>query len=72
MSLPRKGVDSTVRSRLTSDQTNVQQQSHPTFDREPLVGEIPDQGFVLANIAGTCYIYTRLGTQRYKVALTTV
>lgn len=70
--LPGKGADPSVKKALTSAQGQLQTTSHSSFDREPLVAEIPDGGFVLAKIAGTCYIYTRLGNQRYKVAFTTV
>lgn len=70
--LPRKSVDSTVRANLTSAQGTVQTQSHSKFDREPLVPEIPDQGFVIATVAGTSYIYTRKGNARFRVALTAV
>lgn len=72
MSLPRKNVDSTVKANLTSSQQTGQTQSHPMFDREPLVSEIPDQGFVLATVTGTTYVYTRIGSDRFKVALTAV
>ncbi len=70
--LTRKSVDSTVRANLTAAQGTVQTQSHASFDREPLVAEIPDQGFVLAVVTGTTYLYTRKGSARFKVALTAV
>ncbi len=70
--LVRKSVDATVRSNLTAAQGTVQSQSHTLLTREPLVSEIPDQGIVLANVAGTVYIYTRLSNVRYKVAMTLV
>lgn len=68
--LTRKSVDSSVRLALGG--SPVQTASHQYYEREPGVKEIPDQGFVLALVSGTCYIYTRVGTQRYKVALTAV
>lgn len=72
MPLVRKGVDSTVKGSLIESGARQQLQNHTSFTREPLVSEIPDQGFVLAVIAGTGYIYTRIGNQRYYVALTAV
>lgn len=70
--LPNKGTDPSVKKALGAAQGQLQTSSHATFEREPFAVEIPDGGFVLATIAGTCYIYTRIGTQRYKVALTAV
>ncbi len=70
--LTRKGVDSTVRLDLTAARGTTQLQSHSKFEREPLLAEIPEQGFVLATVSGTVYIYSRIGNNRYKVALTLV
>lgn len=70
MSLIRKATDATVRANLGASQIQGQLQSHPHFDRAPLVTEIPNQGFVLATISGTSYIYTRIGQNRFRVAVT--
>lgn len=72
MSLVRKGTDSTVRGALTESGATTQLASFTAYDREPLLKEIPDQGFVLATVSGTAYIYGRLGNNRYRVALTLV
>lgn len=68
--IPRKGVDSTVKQALGS---SLQQAvAHSYFEREPSAKEVPEQGFVLATVSGTSYIYTRIGITRYRVALTAV
>lgn len=69
--ITRKSVDPSVRQSLV-ETAMLQKANHLAYEREPLVKDIPDQGFVLATVAGTSYIYTRIGTQRYKVALTAV
>lgn len=72
MSLVRKGVDSTVRGDLTESKGNLQTQSHSYLLREPLTTEIPDQGFVLADVSGTKYVYFRVGNARFRIAATAV
>lgn len=72
MAIERKDVDSTVRSTEIRSQAQLQTKNFVGYTREPLVAEIPDQGFVLATVAGTVYIYSRIGNKRYKVAMTLV
>jgi hypothetical protein len=71
-SLTDKKVDSTVRAALTEAGAALQTKNFIAYDREPLLTEIPEQGFVLATVAGTVYIYARLGNNRYKAAMTLV
>ncbi len=71
-SLTGKEVDSTVKASLTESSAAVQTKNFQAFDRVPLLKEIPDQGFVLATVSGTVYIYGRVGINRYRVALTLV
>jgi hypothetical protein len=70
--LTRKGNDSTVRQNLETAPVTGQDKSHPHFDREPKKHEIPDQGFVLATVGGTMYIYARKGDQVHKAPMTAI
>ncbi len=70
--LVSKSTGSTVKASLTETAAQGQAKSFPAFTREPLLNEIPDQGFVLATVSGTVYIYGRVGIKRYKVAMTPV
>ena len=70
MDLTRKDVDSTTKQILESAPVSGQAKSHPHFERAPLVTEVPDQGFVLATVGGTHYIYTKIGGVMHKAALT--
>jgi hypothetical protein len=72
MALERKGVDSTVRGAQIQSDALLQTKNIVSFEREPLLKEIPDQGYVLATVSGTVYIYARIGINRYKVAMTLV
>ena len=49
-----------------------QRQSHKSLARAPKSSEIPENGFVIANISGTLYIYTRVGQQLYRSPLIAV
>lgn len=72
MATPRKGTDSTIRQKLTENDSIGQQVAHPLFSRVPLLAEVPTQGFVLANVGGTLYKYTRVGQKLYRMAWTAV
>lgn len=70
--LPSKNVDSTLKQRLSSDQSTLQTQSHTHFSRAPVSKEIPDQGHVLATVGGTLYLYTKVGGKVYRTPYTAV
>lgn len=68
------GKDNEVSNKIAQvEQDNeIRNPAVPLFTRVPLVTEIPVQGFVIATISGTSYIYTKIGSTRYRVALTAV
>jgi len=45
---------------------------HLTFTAVPLPAQVPESGIVVARISGVTYIYTRVGDQLSRVALTDV
>jgi hypothetical protein len=67
MSITRKSADSTVRSKLTENDSIGQSVTHPHFTRAPLLSEVPVQGFVLGTYNGASYIHTRIGNAIFKV-----
>ena len=55
--------------RLRRESQRVQ---HRAFTQAPLAGEVPEGGVVFARISGTTYLYTKIGDQLSRVALTDV
>jgi len=55
----------TVVERLQRESQTV---GHRKFDRAPFAAEVPENGFVIAQISGTVYIYTKIGTALFRVA----
>ena len=61
MKLEESKLDPELRQRLNELDTQKQTVGHRNFDAEPTAAEIPEGGFVLADDAGTKYIYTKIG-----------
>lgn len=72
MSLFSKKTEPAQQLGNADDQQRVQGRTNTYFTRIPLAAEIPEKGFVVALISGTYYVYSKIGTQRYRVAMTAV
>jgi hypothetical protein len=66
----RKDTDPFVKSAIDRVDREFQRVEHKQFAAVPLAGEVPEGGFVLATIAGTSYIYTKVNGTLKRVALT--
>lgn len=72
MEITRSSVDNTVKIGLETTDLSAQAKAHGYFTRVPTSKEIPDHGFVLAEVSGTLYTYTRIGVKIYRAAFTAV
>ncbi len=72
MSLLPKEIEALVKQEIDKLRRESQTLQHQNFTRAPLLKEVSQGGVVLARIAGTTYIYVRVGEQLSRVALTDV
>lgn len=71
MTLPA-GTDPRIQQELDKLRRESQTVQHKTFDRVPLLKEVAPGGVVVARISGTSYLYSRVGDQLSRVAMTDV
>ena len=66
------GVDPEIETRFEEINRQFQRVTMTFFTRAPLAKEIPERALVLARISGVTFIYTKVGDQISRVALTDV
>ena len=67
MSIP-KGTNPDIQLELNELRTQKQTVGHRFFSAAPIAADVPEMGFVLANVAGSFRIYTKInGVLKYAV-----
>ena len=70
MALTSKETEASVQLAIGNIDREYQKKSYTLLTRAPLAKEVPQNGFILATVSGTNYIYVNIAGSLFKAALT--